>query len=306
MRVPGPEDRFCCEHDKQSKRPRHQSRIRVVTALPEDSGASQVEVQPAEDDICWICLDASRAECSLIQPCKCPRFAHPPCLARWQLQSAGTRRETHCEFCDGDLPDWKQALTPTCGSNAPAVMNVNFDGRTYSFEVKPGLDGYKQFTEAIRRAFNLPEDSELNITFTCDEPSTGTGPAVVPCAPSAGSLLTLQGAGAYDAAVHCASVSAARRQTQQQPPQPQPHRSSTGSPSSLRSALRMAEPDGSSFSAAAPPTPPQQSSQASGSSSAASSVSGDGSGPMHPLQKRNGWRKLKTICESLMTRNKQQ
>lgn len=52
-------------------------------------------------------------------------------------------------------------------------MNVNFDGRTYSFEVKPGIDGYRSFTEAIRKAFSLPDDSELNITFTCDEPSTG-------------------------------------------------------------------------------------------------------------------------------------
>lgn len=34
--------------------------------------------------------------------------------------------------------------------------------------------------------------------------------------PAAGSLLTLQGAGAYDAAVHCASVSAARRIMQHQ------------------------------------------------------------------------------------------
>lgn len=84
---------------------------------------------------------------------------------------------------------------------APAIMNVNFDGKTYSFEVKPGPDGYMMFTEAIRRAFDLPEDSELNITFTCDEPTV----------PELGSLLTLQGPGAYDAAVHCASVSAARR-----------------------------------------------------------------------------------------------
>ena len=83
------------------------------------------------------------------------------------------RKETHCEFCDGMLPDWKAVLTPTCGANAPAVMNVNFDGRTYSFEVKPGEDGYRRFTEAIRRAFALPEDSELNITFTCDEPCSG-------------------------------------------------------------------------------------------------------------------------------------
>lgn len=41
------------------------------------------------------------------------------------------RRETHCEFCDRRLPDWKRTLTPTCGADAPAVMNVNFDGRTY-------------------------------------------------------------------------------------------------------------------------------------------------------------------------------
>lgn len=85
-------------------------------------------------------------------------------------KSSGCRKETHCEFCDCQLPDWKKTLTPQCGANAPAVMNVNFDGRTYSFEVRPGPDGYKQFTEAIRKAFNLPDDSELNITFTCDEP----------------------------------------------------------------------------------------------------------------------------------------
>lgn len=83
------------------------------------------------------------------------------------------RKETHCEFCDSTLPDWKSTLTPICGADAPAVMNVNFDGQTYSFEVKPGSAGYKQFTQAIREAFSLPEDSELNITFTCDEPSQG-------------------------------------------------------------------------------------------------------------------------------------
>lgn len=86
------------------------------------------------------------------------------------------RKETHCEFCDSTLPDWKSTLTPVCGADAPAVMNVNFDGQTYSFEVKPGSAGYKQFTQAIREAFSLPEDSELNITFTCDEPSQGMPP----------------------------------------------------------------------------------------------------------------------------------
>ncbi|KAK9838039.1 hypothetical protein WJX74_010289 [Apatococcus lobatus] len=206
---------------------RRQSDIQASAA----SAASFTAQDPLGEDapICWICLDCSRPGNPLATACRCPRVAHAGCLARWCLQSAGTRKETHCEFCDGRLPDWKSALTPRCGANAPAVMNVNFDGRTYSFEVKPGPDGYRQFTEAIRRAFSLPEDSELNITFTCDEPTTGMErpqpppppppPAAPVCvsqpAPVPGSLLTLQGAGAYDAAVHCASVSAARRMEQQ-------------------------------------------------------------------------------------------
>ncbi|KAA6426268.1 MAG: zygote specific ZYS1 [Trebouxia sp. A1-2] len=180
------------EQRLDSQKARRHSDIRVFsgTATPKVA-----EVAPEEDaPICWICLDVGRADTALMRPCNCPRYAHAGCLARWQLQSAGSRRETHCEFCDCTLPEWKSTLTPVCGANAPAVMNVNFDGQTYSFEVKPGSAGYKQFTQAIREAFSLPEDSLIH----------------------AGSLLTLQGAGAYDAAVHCASVSAARRILQQQ------------------------------------------------------------------------------------------
>eukprot|EP00210_Caulerpa_lentillifera_P002081 g1996.t1 len=102
-------------------------------------------------------------------------------------------------------------------------MNVNFEGKTYSFEVKPGTSGYLQFTDAIRQAFQLPADSELNITFTCDEPCT-----------EASSLLTLQGPGAYDAAVYCASISAARRQLGQRS-----HRSHT-----ITGINEVEEPDG--------------------------------------------------------------
>ncbi|PNH02771.1 hypothetical protein TSOC_011217 [Tetrabaena socialis] len=182
------------------------------------------EASTSEVDVCWVCLDGASPDKPLQRPCKCPRFCHGQCIAR---------KETHCEFCQAKLPEWKQALTPPCGSQAPrcfaaalqqAVMNVNFGGRTYSFEVQPGPDGYRRFTSAIRSAFSLPEDSELNITFTCDEPATGkqararVGAGSVGSEgagkegrASRGSLLTLQGAGAYDAAVHCASVSAARR-----------------------------------------------------------------------------------------------
>ncbi|KAK9811096.1 hypothetical protein WJX73_002158 [Symbiochloris irregularis] len=149
-----------------------------------------------EDDVCWICLLEGD---ELVRPCACPRYAHVACLARWQLQSAGTRRETHCEFCDNELPEWRERMTPSTGATAPAVMNVSFGSVAYSFEVQPGPSGYQEFSERVRAAFGLPDDSDLNITFTCDEP----------CEPA--NQLTLQGRGAFDAAVHCASVSAARR-----------------------------------------------------------------------------------------------
>lgn len=196
-----------CRHD--STKPKDKA-----TTFSFTSDCTVPNADPGEDTpICWICLDPACPDRPLTRPCKCPRYCHPTCLARWQLQSAGTRRETRCEFCDGVLPDWRKTLTPDCGANAPAIMNVNFDGRTYSFEVKPGASGYLQFTEAIRHAFQLPSDSELNITFTCDEPCTALQ-CPEPTTDSASNLLTLQGAGAYDAAVYCASVSAARRQMQ--------------------------------------------------------------------------------------------
>lgn len=59
----------------------------------------------------------------------------------------------------------------------------------------------------------LPSLDTQNITFTCDEPVPAVEPAppAVVAPTSSTTLLTLQGPGAYDAAVHCASVSAARR-----------------------------------------------------------------------------------------------
>ena len=56
-------------------------------------------------------------------------------------------------------------------------MNVTFDGVAYSFNVRPGPDGYKDFADQVRMAFNLPDNSDLNITFTCDEPCRPGAPA---------------------------------------------------------------------------------------------------------------------------------
>ena len=88
-------------------------------------------------------------------------------------------------------------------------MNVTFNGVTRGFRVAPGPEGYKKFTSEIQKAFKLPADSDLNITFTCDEPV------------DVASRLVLKGKGAYDAAVVCASISAARRVARQSGDVPQ-------------------------------------------------------------------------------------
>lgn len=92
-------------------------------------------------------------------------------------------------------------------------MTVTFNGRTFFFHVEPGPEGYRKFTADVKAAFTLPDDCDLNITFTCDEPAAEAPEEVVAPAepPGSTSLLTLQGAGAYDAAVHCAAISAAKR-----------------------------------------------------------------------------------------------
>ncbi len=41
--------------------------------------------------VCWICLDGPSTGHPLTHPCSCPSYVHSQCLARWQLQSAGSR-----------------------------------------------------------------------------------------------------------------------------------------------------------------------------------------------------------------------
>ncbi|GAB4819363.1 hypothetical protein N2152v2_006409 [Parachlorella kessleri] len=276
-------------------------KTRTVTGINAVSAASHSVERSSNSScsedapLCWICLDQSGP---LVHPCKCPR------------------KETHCEFCDSRLPDWKGTLTPQCGANAPAVMNVNFDGRTYSFEVKPGPEGYRQFTEAIRRAFNLPDDSELNITFTCDEPTAGAPeeqpPPTWAPASNAGSLLTLQGAGAYDAAVHCASVSAARRMST---PTPTPRTMSASSdvfngpltpepsaPAPASYQLPNVSPAGSSSFAGSPPQQ-QQLSQQQRPAGGSGSLSGDMAAASRKRFGNGLGRKIRTALADFLSSN---
>ena len=130
---------------------------------------------------------------------------HAQCLARWQLHSAGSREETACRFCDGALPDWKAALTPAAAAAAAAsgacpapTMSVTFNGVVHHVVVRGGPGGYAAFLTDVRAIFGIGDDADVHLAFDCADPVTGA-------------LVKLNGAGAYQAAVHCASVSAAKR-----------------------------------------------------------------------------------------------
>ena len=171
-------------------------------------------------------------------PCACPRPVHAACLARWQLHSAGTPEETSCRFCQGQLPDWKGVLTPAevrhagweesedggaaettspGGETPPApsassspprlhprlrhpapTMSVTFNGVVHHIVVRGGPNGYAAFVSDVRRIFHIDAGHDMQLAFDCADPVTGA-------------LVKLNGAGAYQAAVHCAAISAAKR-----------------------------------------------------------------------------------------------
>lgn len=85
--------------------------------------------------------------------------------------------------------------------------------------MKQGPDGLKEFTSRIRELFRLPEDVDISLTFGCKEPMSGQH-------------LKLEGIGAFDAAVHCASVAAAERQHKIKSQGSTPASSAAGSPAS--------------------------------------------------------------------------
>lgn len=62
-----------------------------VIALPVFPYGTAVASQAEDLPICWICLDGPSIDRPLMHPCRCPSFVHSSCIARWQLQSAGTR-----------------------------------------------------------------------------------------------------------------------------------------------------------------------------------------------------------------------
>lgn len=161
-----------------------------------------VEALGNEAPCCWICLSSEETSSSgdLQHLCKCPasRVAHRRCLAKWQLISAGKSEEHSCRFCEAVYPSWKESLTPANLKPAIPVVSVHYNGVCYRLRVKPGPDGFDSFQRQLQRITGLSVLDCMQITFQCRSPDTAQE-------------LNFKGITAFDAAIHCASISAAER-----------------------------------------------------------------------------------------------
>ena len=110
-------------------------------------------------------------------------------------QQKNRSEERVCRFCHTELRDWKPVMTRAAGAKVVTpYMRVSFNGRTYKVQVQPGPEGAAAFERQIRSLLQLPEGLEFDVIFHCRAPGTGD-------------KLQLQGLNAFDAAVHCASLS---------------------------------------------------------------------------------------------------
>lgn len=106
--------------------------------------------------------------------------------------------------------------------------------QTHELEVESGPNGFEEFLGKVRSLFGIDAEQQMDLTFDCAEPATGTGLAQLLAAAMftmqiprsnlyevcgsratstllAGQPLQLAGSGAFDAAVHCAAMAAASR-----------------------------------------------------------------------------------------------
>jgi len=157
-------------------------RLRVLATRASSSSAKpSTSTQEATGDerTCWLCLESDEA---LEQPCKCPRYAHSICLARWQLRCAGGRQESYCRFCEFRLPDWRQVLPSVARANVE--IRVVCSGKIHRLIARPG-DDYSQFQEHVWSVCGLSAGTPLELSFNFNDPFTGY------CRPSLDFCLTI-------------------------------------------------------------------------------------------------------------------
>lgn len=84
-------------------------------------------------------------------------------------------------------------MTQTTGSKlVTPYMRVSFNGRTHKVQVKPGVEGAKEFEYEIRRLLQLPDDQEFDVIFHCRAPGTGTCVMCTPVIDNACKMQCLQ------------------------------------------------------------------------------------------------------------------
>lgn len=140
--------------------------------------------------ICYICLsgEGSRGD-ALSIVCGCTsRPVHASCLARWQLFNAGRAEEKRCRFCAQPLPDWRPHLLPpgsvpaappssptaagtSAAAAAPALMRINYGGRSYRLPVEPGPEGAAKFQLDVRALLGLDAGVVFDVVFHCRLPA---------------------------------------------------------------------------------------------------------------------------------------
>ncbi|PSC69552.1 Nitric oxide synthase-interacting [Micractinium conductrix] len=177
-------------------RPAQHSPMSSYSSLSSCSSSGSCGSSDEQDNVCWICLAGADAG-ALSRPCGCPRLSHAPCLARWQLQQAGKYEQSHCRFCQQQLPDWREAHQHL--EKAPPRLTVQCGGQTHYIEAREGTEGREAFMQQIRSIFGLAPDVEPHLTFAC----------AVPGQP--GNTIQLEGAACWSAALHLASISAGER-----------------------------------------------------------------------------------------------
>jgi hypothetical protein len=148
-----------------------------------------------DETTCWICF-SPHGELSNL--CKCPNVVHKKCLARWQLECAGRQEERKCRFCSQEFPDWKPSLTPVNLTPVNPNISVYYGNNVYTIklDLSKGRDDFINKLIDITGIPNLMD--VMDISFECREPETNDE-------------LKLKGLSSFDAAMFCASISAAKK-----------------------------------------------------------------------------------------------
>ncbi|KAF6259128.1 hypothetical protein COO60DRAFT_1638600 [Scenedesmus sp. NREL 46B-D3] len=114
-------------------------------------------------------------------------------------------------------------------------MAISFEGQIHYIKVYPGAEGRARFEAQIRELIQLEDGEDFDVEFECKAPDTGA-------------TLHLDGINAFDAATHCAALTAAERISKQQ--------QQAAAQQVEQPAAAQAEPQQQAFDAAATQLPP--------------------------------------------------